>query len=178
MAETPEEEIERLIGIFEASDMQVLRVVTPTFELFLSRESADASASAVPPRAREASGETATADIEPAASAHLPAPARANGQLVDTTGHLVRAPMVGTVYRAPEPGKPPFVDLGGRVEAGDTVVIVESMKVFTSVAAGVAGVVEEIYVTNAQAVEFDEPLLRIAPDTGGAVPERAMTGGA
>jgi acetyl-CoA carboxylase biotin carboxyl carrier protein len=71
--------------------------------------------------------------------------------------------MVGTVYRSPEPGAPPFVEVGHEVGADSTVCIVEAMKVFTAVAAGVAGVVEEVHVDTGDFVEFDQPLLRIAP---------------
>ncbi len=156
MAETPEEELERLISIFEASDMQTLRVVTPTLELFLSRESGAA------PPASEAAPElpASSAAPAPAPADHPPAaPAPAERE-----GHVVRAPMVGTVYCAPAPGKPPFVEVGARVGADDTVCLVEAMKVFTAVPAGESGVVQEVFVANAQMVEFDQELLRIAPD--------------
>ncbi len=76
----------------------------------------------------------------------------------------VTATMVGTFYRAPEPGAAPFVEVGSRVDADATVGLVEVMKVFTSIAAGITGTIAEIVVSNAQFVEMGEVLFFIAPD--------------
>lgn len=78
-------------------------------------------------------------------------------------GHIVRAPLVGTLYRSPQPGHPPYVSVGDVVEAGQTVAIVEAMKLMNTVTTEVAGRVVEIYVDNEEPVEFEQPLLRIAP---------------
>jgi acetyl-CoA carboxylase biotin carboxyl carrier protein len=76
----------------------------------------------------------------------------------------VKSPMVGTFYRAPSPGAPPFVEVGQKVH-GDTVVcIIEVMKLMNSVAAGVNGTVQEIRVADSQAVAFGEVLIVIQPD--------------
>lgn len=83
--------------------------------------------------------------------------AAANG-LVDVT-----APMVGTFYRAPAPGAPAFVEVGSEVEEGTEVCILEVMKLMHSVPAGVRGVVAEICVENASAVQFGDVLVRIRP---------------
>ena len=77
---------------------------------------------------------------------------------------LVRAPMVGTFYRSPEPGAPPFVEPGSRVSPDTLVCIIEVMKLMNSVTAGVAGVVTRVLVENAQAVEYGQPLIAIRPD--------------
>jgi acetyl-CoA carboxylase biotin carboxyl carrier protein len=77
--------------------------------------------------------------------------------------HIVRAPLVGTFYRAPQPGAEPFVDVGDVVELGQTLGIVEAMKLMNHIVAEVAGEVVEICVKNGEPVEFDQPLLRIAP---------------
>jgi biotin carboxyl carrier protein len=82
----------------------------------------------------------------------------ASDGLVDVT-----APMVGTFYRSPAPGAPPFVGVGSEVEEGSQVCILEVMKLMHSVAAGVRGVVAEICVDDATAVEFGDVLLRIRP---------------
>lgn len=74
----------------------------------------------------------------------------------------VTAPMVGTVYLAPEPGAPPFVSVGDMVEAGQTLLIIEAMKVMNQIRAPRAGRVTRIFVENAQPVEYGEPLLVIA----------------
>ncbi|MEM7072568.1 MAG: acetyl-CoA carboxylase biotin carboxyl carrier protein subunit [Pseudomonadota bacterium] len=73
----------------------------------------------------------------------------------------VCAPMVGTVYLAPNPTSDPFVKQGQRVEAGDTVMIIEAMKVMNSIQAHQSGIVQKILVGDAQAVEFGQPLIVI-----------------
>jgi acetyl-CoA carboxylase biotin carboxyl carrier protein len=76
---------------------------------------------------------------------------------------LVRAPMVGTFYRAPEPGAPPFVEPGRRVAADTTVCIIEVMKLMNSIPAGCAGVVTHILANDADPVEAGQPLIAIDP---------------
>ncbi len=76
-------------------------------------------------------------------------------------GHIVHAPMVGTFYRAPSPGSPPFVEVGDRVREGDTLCIIESMKMMNQIKADAAGTIEAILVNNEMAVEFDQPLFTI-----------------
>lgn len=75
----------------------------------------------------------------------------------------VRAPMVGTFYRAPAPEEPPFVDVGDRVQVGQTLCILEAMKLMNEIEADVAGEVVEVLVENGTPVEFDQPLLRLKP---------------
>ena len=89
-------------------------------------------------------GETAATLAEPA-PANEPEP--------------IRSPMVGTVYLSPEPGADPFVRKGHVVNAGDTLLVVEAMKVMNPITAPTAGTVREILVDNAQPVEFDQPLI-------------------
>ena len=76
-------------------------------------------------------------------------------------GHIVAAPMVGTFYRAPSPSSPPFVETGDRVNKGDTLCIIESMKMMNHIKADRAGKVEAILVANEEAVEFDQPLFTL-----------------
>jgi biotin carboxyl carrier protein len=78
-------------------------------------------------------------------------------------GHLVKSPMVGTFYRAPEPGTKPFVEVGSRVKPDTIVCIIEVMKLMNSVPAGIAGVVTHVLVENARMVEYGEPLVVIEP---------------
>ena len=73
--------------------------------------------------------------------------------------NAVKSPMVGTAYLAAEPGAAPFVSVGQAVKAGDTLLIVEAMKVMSAITAPVAGTVKAILVENAQPVEFDQPLV-------------------
>lgn len=88
------------------------------------------------------------------------APAAAGAAARDTR-HVMLAPLVGTFYRAPNAGAKPFVDVGDRVQRGQPVGIIEAMKLMNEVVADATGVVVEILVENAQAVQFDQPLLVI-----------------
>ncbi len=76
-------------------------------------------------------------------------------------GLIIASPMLGTFYRAEGPGRPPFVEVGSRVEPETTVGIVEVMKMMNSVPAGVTGVIEEVCAENAQLVEYGQPLFRV-----------------
>ena len=78
-------------------------------------------------------------------------------------GHIVRSPMVGTFYRSPSPDAKPFIEVGQRIQADQTVCIIEAMKMLNQIEAEVAGVVAEILVENGQPVEYDQPLFVITP---------------
>jgi len=75
----------------------------------------------------------------------------------------IKSPMVGTFYRAPEPGAEPYVDVGVRVRSGQVVCIIEAMKIMNEIQAELTGVVREILVEDAQPVEFGQPLFRVDP---------------
>ena len=77
----------------------------------------------------------------------------------------VAAPMLGTFYRTPSPGEKPFVEQGDKVSPDDTVCLVEVMKLFNSVKAGMAGTVEQILVENGTLVEYGQPLILIRKET-------------
>lgn len=79
----------------------------------------------------------------------------------EPTGHVVKSPMVGTFYRSPSPGATSFVELGQAVKAGDTLCIIEAMKLLNEIEAEVGGVVKEILVENGQPVEYGQPLFVI-----------------
>ena len=101
----------------------------------------------------------APAPVAAAAPAAPAAPAaEAAAPAVDTAG-AIKSPMVGTVYLAAEPGAPDFVKVGDSVKEGQTLVIVEAMKVMNPITADKAGTVKSILVENAQPVEFDQPLV-------------------
>lgn len=91
------------------------------------------------------------------------APAEKRAVSVSENLHAVKAPMVGTFYRAPAPDKPPFVEVGQAVEADTIVCIIEVMKLMNSIEAGVRGVVKEIAVQNGTAVEYGQVLMGIEP---------------
>ena len=96
----------------------------------------------------------------PAASAPAAAPAEAAAPVVDA--NALKSPMVGTAYLSSEPGAAPFVTVGSQVKAGDTLLIIEAMKVMNPITADKAGTVKAILVENAQPVEYDQPLVVIA----------------
>jgi acetyl-CoA carboxylase biotin carboxyl carrier protein len=96
----------------------------------------------------------------PAAAAPAHAPAAAGGKELPT-GHVLRSPMVGTFYASPNPDSPPFVKVGQAVKAGETLAIIEAMKMFNQIEADVAGTVVAVLASNGQPVEFDEPLFVI-----------------
>lgn len=94
----------------------------------------------------------------PVAAAPAPAPAAAPAEASKPT---INSPMVGTFYRAPSPGAKPFVDVGQKVKAGDTVCIIEAMKLLNEIEAETDGVITEILVENGCPVEFGQPLFVI-----------------
>lgn len=102
----------------------------------------------------------APAPVQAAAPA-AEAPAAAEAAPV-SLANAIRSPMVGTAYLLPEPGAEPFVKVGDRVKAGDTLLIVEAMKVMNPITAPADGTVREILVSNAQPVEFDQPLMVVS----------------
>ncbi|WP_234919525.1 acetyl-CoA carboxylase biotin carboxyl carrier protein, partial [Aeromonas veronii] len=77
------------------------------------------------------------------------------------SGHLMRSPMVGSFYRSSSPDAKPFAEVGQQVNVGDTLCIVEAMKMMNQIESDKAGVIKAILVENGQAVEFDEPLFII-----------------
>ena len=96
-----------------------------------------------------------------AAAAAAPAPAAAHSAPA-ISANAMKSPMVGTAYLTPEPDAAPFISVGQQVKAGDTVMIIEAMKVMNPIVAATSGTVTEILVESGQPVEFDQPLLVIA----------------
>ncbi|AWW74290.1 acetyl-CoA carboxylase, biotin carboxyl carrier protein [Erythrobacter sp. KY5] len=103
-------------------------------------------------------GAAASAPAPAAAPAAAPAP---EAPAVDAHADALKSPMVGTVYLAPEPGAADFVKVGDSVKEGDTLLIVEAMKVMNPITADKSGTIRAILVANAQPVEFDQPLVVI-----------------
>jgi acetyl-CoA carboxylase biotin carboxyl carrier protein len=106
----------------------------------------------------------AAAPAAPAAAPALSAPPmHAKEDLGETheevAGESVKSPMVGTAFLAPEPGAKPFIEVGDAVKAGDTLLIVEAMKVMNPITAPAGGVVKKILISDGQPVEFDQPLV-------------------
>ncbi|HSN40190.1 MAG TPA: acetyl-CoA carboxylase biotin carboxyl carrier protein [Burkholderiales bacterium] len=94
----------------------------------------------------------------PAAAAPAAAPAAAETAPAVPEGHVIKSPMVGTFYRSSAPGAKPFVDVGQAVKAGDTVCIIEAMKLLNEIEADHDGVIKTILAENGQPVEYGQPL--------------------
>lgn len=104
----------------------------------------------------------APAAAAPAPAAAAPAPAEPSAPAGPDLANAVKSPMVGTCYLTPEPGAAPFIAVGKPVKEGDTLLIVEAMKVMNPITAPRSGTVSAILVDHAQPVEFDQPLVVIA----------------
>lgn len=90
-----------------------------------------------------------------------PAAEKAAPEAAHAEGNVVKAPIVGTYYSSPSPDKPPFVSVGQKVKKGETLMIIESMKLMNEVQSDYDGTVKEILVQNGQAVEYDQPIMII-----------------
>jgi acetyl-CoA carboxylase biotin carboxyl carrier protein len=151
--------IKKLIDLLEESNLAELEIKEGEETVRLSRipkgmvTTMPAAAPAPHPVRAEPAPQAAPA-AAPAASA--PAAEKSMPE-----GHVVTAPMVGTFYASSNPESPPFVKVGQKVKAGDTLGIIEAMKMFNQIEADVAGTVLAVLVSNGQPVEFDEPMFVI-----------------
>ena len=91
------------------------------------------------------------------------APPSAAAPVLDSKWIEVKSPMVGTFYRSPAPDEPPYVEVGDRIRTGQTICIIEAMKLMNEIEAEVSGQVMELLVQNGEPVEYDQPLMRINP---------------
>lgn len=149
--------IKKLIDLLEESNLAELEIKEGEEIVRLARIPRGA---VVPPTGP---APAAVAVPVPAAAAKAPEPATTTPDKEPALppGHVVKSPMVGTFYSASSPGAAPFVAVGQSVKAGDTLGIIEAMKMFNQVEADVGGTVLAILVATGQAVEFDEPLFVI-----------------
>ena len=97
-----------------------------------------------------------------AAPSAAPAPPAETAASAETAGHVVKAPMVGTFYRSGNPGSPAFAEVGQTVKQGDTLCIIEAMKLMNEIESDASGVIKAILVENGQPVEYGQPLFLIA----------------
>lgn len=164
------EDIRALVSAFEASDWDEMSLQYGDTRLDLSRSGRPPAASVAPVPAAPAPAApvpAAPALAAPAPAAPAPAPAAtqpAGASSASIPGHRVTSPSLGLFWRSPQPGAPPFVEVGQQVGAEDTVCIVEVMKLMNHVKAGVAGTVVAIEVDNGAMVEFGATLVVIDPE--------------
>jgi acetyl-CoA carboxylase biotin carboxyl carrier protein len=105
--------------------------------------------------------QTVAAPVQGAPALAGAAPAAAPAEAPAPTGHAIKSPMVGTFYRSSSPGAPAFVEIGSVVKEGDTVCIIEAMKILNEIEADKSGTVTQILGENGQAVEYGQPLFII-----------------
>lgn len=154
-------DIEVLVQLFDASDWGELELQIDGTEVFLSKNplSHAPEQSAAP---RQSASATAPASAGTKA-AYPPQSTRAPDNPVPVGWTVVKAPSLGTFYRAPKPGAPPYVESGQSVTRATEVCLIEVMKLFTTVRADIEGTVRQICVTDGQLVEYDQPLFFIEP---------------
>jgi acetyl-CoA carboxylase biotin carboxyl carrier protein len=147
--------VKKLIELLEESGIAEIEIHEGEESVRISRYAAAAQVAAAAPLA---AAPVAAAALAPAAPS-LPEPDQTPEH---PPGHPVTSPMVGTFYRAPTPGAKEFVDIGQTVKAGDTLCIIEAMKMLNQIEADVAGTVSAVLVENGEPVEFDQPLFIIS----------------
>ncbi|NPB04442.1 MAG: acetyl-CoA carboxylase biotin carboxyl carrier protein [Thermotogae bacterium] len=140
--------LREILEIFESSGVATLELETENFKIKLSKYT-DASPPPIPSPIPVQTPPTEAEDE------------RADQK--EENFHYIRAPMVGTFYRAPAPGAEPFVKEGDRVKKGDVVCIIEAMKIMNEIKSDVDGVIEEVLVENAHPVEYGQPLFKVRP---------------
>ena len=134
--------VRELAELLSANELTEIEVADGERKIKVRREAAPFLAAAPAPAAGSAAPAAAAAAEEPA-------------------GNAVKSPMVGTVFLSPEPGAKPFVSIGDSVKAGDTLLIIEAMKVMNPITAPTAGAVRQVLVSDGQPVEFDQSLVVI-----------------
>ncbi len=145
--------LKTLIDLVAESDIAELEVTEGESKVRIVKSSG-APQSQVVMMQPQSAPQTMAAPVAAAVPAAPAAPA-------EPEGHVVKSPMVGTFYRASAPGNPPFVEIGSSVKAGDTLCIIEAMKLLNEIDADASGVIKQILVENGQPVEFGQPLFVI-----------------
>ena len=155
------DQLHKLLDALGESDIQEFRLEGDDFRLEVRRNLPVTAVAAPVVPVAQAAAPVPVVDVPvqgESAPAAPPAAAGSRSDLVDVT-----APMVGTFYTAPAPGDPPFVEIGNRINAGQTICILEAMKLMNELEAEVAGEVVEILVDNGTPVEFGQVLMRVKP---------------
>lgn len=150
--------IARLLKVVSESDIAEIEIKEGEEQIKITR----ATAAVVPVVQPVAVAPAAPAVVAPATPASAPvAVAVAPAPAAEETGHVMKSPMVGTFYRSANPEAPAFTEVGKTVKEGDTVCIIEAMKMMNQIAADKSGTIKKILVENGATVEFDQPLFII-----------------
>ncbi|OOG71141.1 acetyl-CoA carboxylase biotin carboxyl carrier protein [Algoriphagus sp. A40] len=148
-------EIQELIDYISNSGLAEVKIKTEEFELSIKKYAEGPQVIHTAAPAAPAPVAAAPAPVAPVAA---PAPAPAPSNLVE-----IKSPMIGTFYLTPNPESPAFVSEGASVKAGQTVCIIEAMKLFNEIESEVSGKIVKILVSNATPVEYDQPLFLVDP---------------
>lgn len=151
------DDVFKIIKMIEESGYDDVRLEIGEFKVHVQKRASGAPVV-------EVSGQREAPRTQPAAVPASPGSRSAPADKIPDGAIVVRAPMLGTFYRAPSPGEKPFVEVGAKVNPDDTVGLVEVMKLFSSIKAGAAGSVLEILAENAAMVEHGQPLMIIQPE--------------
>lgn len=152
-------EIKELLELFEAGSIRELDLNQGDLSLYLNKNEDSR------PVVQESASQMVTAPTQVVPSAPVEAaqaPVAESKPAVEAEGTAVKSPIVGVVYTSSEPSAPSFVSVGDKVAVGDTLCIVESMKIMNEIKSDVAGIVTEILIENEDVVEFGQALFRIA----------------
>lgn len=155
-------EIQELIDFISKSGLEEVNIETEEFKIKV-KKSADIKTQVV--EAVQAAAPAAAAQAAPApAPAPAAAPAQEEKPADDTSKYVeIKSPMIGTFYRSPNPDSPSFVNVGDKVSAGQTVCIVEAMKLFNEIESEVSGTIVKVLVDNSSPIEYDQPLFLVDP---------------
>jgi acetyl-CoA carboxylase biotin carboxyl carrier protein len=151
--------LKTLIDLVAESDISELEVTEGESKVRIVKSGAPAAQGQIVMMQPQGQPMAAAAPAAPAAISAVPAPAESAP--AEPVGHVVKSPMVGTFYRSSAPGSPPFVEIGSVVKEGDTLCIIEAMKLLNEIDADASGTIRQILVENGQAVEFGQPLFII-----------------
>jgi acetyl-CoA carboxylase biotin carboxyl carrier protein len=146
--------LKKLIDLVQESGIGEIEITEGEEKVRISRASTSAPMMMAAPQMQHLALGAAPGGAAPAA----PAPAAA---AAEPKGHTLKSPMVGTFYRAPSPGAPSFVEVGQTVSKGQTLCIIEAMKLLNEIESDVAGTIKAILVENGQPVEYGQPLFLI-----------------
>ncbi len=147
------DELRKLIGLLEEKGLSVFELEVEGLKIKIGRNAPQPAPAAIAPPA----GPSGSPAAEAAAGAIAQAIEAAKGH------HMITSPMVGTFYRAPDPASPPFVDIGDVVKKGQTLCIIEAMKLMNEIEADVDGTIVDIFGENAKPVEYGQKLFAILP---------------
>ncbi|NEQ33004.1 MAG: acetyl-CoA carboxylase biotin carboxyl carrier protein [Leptolyngbya sp. SIO4C5] len=157
-------ELRELVAALNQTDIAELILKSSDFELTLRKQAAVGSAVVLSESGLTGNGATPPTPLPDSSPAPAAQPAPERSPAPDPNLLEITSPMVGTFYRAPAPEEPPFVDVGDRIQSGQTVCIIEAMKLMNELEAEISGEIIEILVENSEPVEFGQALMRVRPN--------------